>query len=351
MRRLKFRERASTAKERMENIVVTRSERAHGCLLGQAIGDALGAPVEGYSPASIRKHYGYIADFLQDRPVGTDDTEYAVLNALILLEYGLDLDEDDLLDAWRRWLMAPDSGFKGGGFSDVIAMHNLRRGLRPPASGRFNQHGASDGLAMAVGPVGVACAGDPERAAAVAALLGSATNGRDGIHAGQAVAAGVAVAMSGAQPPAILDAALAVLPRDCWTYRALARAAQIVAAQHEPEAAHAALHENIAVSFFPWADIAPEATALAFGAFLIAGGRYREAVTGAVNQGRDADTIGAIAGALAGAYGGIEAIPAQWRARIGPVPGRNFSIVAGIALPELADRLIARFLPADREAS
>jgi ADP-ribosylglycohydrolase len=336
------------AREIMETSKPTPVQRAHGCLLGQAIGDALGAPVEGYSPASIRKHYGYIADFLQDRPVGTDDTEYAVLNALILLEYGLDLDEDDLLDVWRRWLMAPDSGFKGGGFSDVIAMHNLRHGLRPPASGRFNQHGLSDGLAMAVGPVGVACAGDPERAAEVAALIGAVTNGRDGIHAGQAVAAGVAVAMAGADPAAIVEAAMAVLRRDCWTYRALARAVEIAAGGHEPEAAHATLHESIAVSYFPWADIAPEATALAFGAFLIANGRYREAVTGAVNQGRDADTIGAIAGALAGAYSGVEAVPAQWRARIGPVPGRNFRIVAGIDLSELADRLVARFLPDDR---
>jgi len=328
----------------MGDRIATLSERAHGCLLGQAIGDALGAPVEGYTPASIRRRYGYITDFLQDQPVGTDDTEYAVLNALILLEYGLALDEDDLVATWERWLMGPDSGFRGGGFSDVIAMGNLRRGVRPPASGRFNQHGLSDGLAMAVGPVGVACAGEPDRAASVAALLGSVTNGRDGIHAGQAVAAGTAVAMVGAEPGAILEAAMSQVPRDSWTYRSIARAAEIAAGQHEAEAAHAALHEALAVTFFPWTDIAPEATALAFGAFLVAGGRYREAVTGAVNQGRDADTIGAIAGTLAGAYGGIAAVPTEWRERIGPIPGRNFRIVAGIALPDLADRLVARFL-------
>ena len=333
----------------MEHPIVTMRERAHGCLLGQAIGDALGAPVEGYTPAAIRRRYGSITDFLQDQPVGTDDTEYAVLNALILLECGLDLTEDDLRDIWRRWLMAPDSGFRGGGFSDVIAMDNLRRGVRPPASGRFNQHGLSDGLAMAVGPVGVACAGDPDRAAFVAALLGSVTNGRDGIHAGQAVAAGTAVAMGGAEPEAILAAAMAHVPGDSWTYRSLARAAEIAAGHHEAEAAYAALHGALAVTYFPWTDIAPEATALAFGAFLVAAGSYRQAVTGAVNLGRDADTIGAIAGALAGAYGGIAAIPVEWRERIGPVPGRNFRVVASIALPDLADCLVARFLSADQE--
>ncbi len=332
----------------MGTTVVTLRERAHGCLIGQAIGDALGAPVEGYTPASIRKRYGSITDFLQDRPVGTDDTEYAVLNALILLEYGLALNEDDLLDIWRRWLMTPDSGFRGGGFSDLIAMNNLRRGLRPPASGRFNQHGLSDGLAMAVGPVGVACAGEPDRAAAVAALLGSVTNGRDGLHAGQAVAAGTAAAMIGADPDGILATAMAHVPADSWTYRLLDRAGAIAAGHHDAESAHAALYDALAVTYFPWTDIAPEATALAFGAFLVAAGNYREAVIGAVNQGRDADTIAAIAGTLAGAYGGIAAVPVEWRERIGPVPGRNFRVVAGTALPDLADHLVARFLNGDR---
>jgi ADP-ribosylglycohydrolase len=56
-RRPESRKQAPIVKERMENTAVTLSQRAHGCLLGQAIGDALGAPVEGYSPASIRKHY------------------------------------------------------------------------------------------------------------------------------------------------------------------------------------------------------------------------------------------------------------------------------------------------------
>lgn len=245
-------------------------DRAYGCILGQAIGDALGAPVEGYKPSSIRQRYGRITDFLQDHPVGTDDTEYAVLNALILLEYGLDLSEADVYDAWQRWLMTPESGFRGGGFSDKIAMVNLRRGLMPPASGRFNQQMWSDGLAMAVGPVGVACAGDPGRAAQVAARLGATTNGRDGIHAGQAVAVAVAVAMTGASPGEMLAAALAHVPADSWTGRLLRRAADIAAGHAAIWSALDALHDGLAVTFFPWADIAPEAVALAFGAFLAA---------------------------------------------------------------------------------
>lgn len=331
----------------MDSGTITLLDRARGCLVGQAIGDALGAPVEGYKPSSIRQRYGRIDDFLQDHPVGTDDTEYAVLNALILLEVGLEPSEAALLDVWRRWLMAPDSGFSGGGFSDVIAMSNLRRGLRPPGSGRFNQQGWSDGLAMAVGPIGVACAGEPDRAASVAERLGSVTNGRDGIHAGQAIAAGTAVAMTGATVDDILAAALAHVPRDSWTYRMVARAAEIASGHADVWSAQDALHGALAVTFFPWADIAPEAVALAFGAFLAARGDYRAAVTGGVNLGRDADTIGAIAGTLAGAHQGIAAVPLEWQERIGPVPGHNFRVVAGVALADLARRLVARFLDGD----
>jgi len=123
--------------------------------------------------------------------------------------------------------MTPDSGFSGGGFSDVIAMHNLRRGLTPPDCGRFNQQMWSDGLAMA--------------------RRGSVTNGRGGIHAGQAVAAGVAVAVTGQSPDAILAGALAHVPRDSWTYRALHRAGEIAAGAMDMWATLNALHDGVTV--------------------------------------------------------------------------------------------------------
>jgi ADP-ribosyl-[dinitrogen reductase] hydrolase len=40
---------------------------------------------------------------------------------------------------------------------------------------------------------------------------------------------------------------------------------------------------------------------------------FEQAVLSAINLGGDADTVGACTGALAGAYWGLEAIPAQWR--------------------------------------
>jgi ADP-ribosyl-[dinitrogen reductase] hydrolase len=40
---------------------------------------------------------------------------------------------------------------------------------------------------------------------------------------------------------------------------------------------------------------------------------FEQAVLSAINLGGDADTVGACTGALAGAYWGLDAIPARWR--------------------------------------
>ncbi len=51
---------------------------------------------------------------------------------------------------------------------------------------------------------------------------------------------------------------------------------------------------------------------IALGLVVVAGGDYREAVLGAVNYGRDSDSIATMAGAISGALGGAEAVPQDW---------------------------------------
>lgn len=75
---------------------------------------------------------------------------------------------------------------------------------------------------------------------------------------------------------------------------------------------------------------------------------FAEAVAQVVNLGDDADTAGAVAGALAGAAYGLEAIPAAWRAALhGEWPLRSGVRWDAAQLAALADRLAAR--PAVRE--
>jgi ADP-ribosylglycohydrolase len=319
--------------------------RARGSLVGVAIGDAMGAPVEGRSAAAIRAEYGQITGFLSDEAAGTDDTDFTLFNATLLAEHGPAITAELVEAAWRDKLLAPGRAYRPGGFSDVVSTRNLAAGLHAPQSGAFGQQMWSDGVAMAISPAGIVAAGRPALAARLAVALGSVSNGRDGIYAAQAIAAAVAVAMIGASPEMMLAAALASVPDDSWTGRSLRRVAAIHARlSGDLDTALEQLSAELVVPWWPWADLATEAVPLALGAFLAAKGEFRRAVPAGVSLGRDADTIGAIVGSLAGAYGGVDAIPAEWARRAVVAPGKCIGVVAGIDIAEIAGRLVDRSL-------
>ena len=323
--------------------------RARGALLGVAIGDAMGAPVEGRSAAEIRAQYGRITGFLSDAAVGTDDTDFTLFNALLLAEYGPAITIAQVEAEWRDKLLGPGRAYRPGGFSDVVSTRNLLAGLHAPQSGAWGHQMWSDGVAMAISGAGIVAAGDPELAGRLAVTLGSVSNGRDGIFAAQAIAAAIAVAMTGATPTTMFEAAVAAAPADSWTGRSLRRAAAIVERLSDDlDTALAQLSDELVVPWWPWADLVTEAVPLALGAFLAAKGDVRAAVPAGVSLGRDADTIGAIVGSLAGAYGGVDQIPPEWLGRAEMAPGKCIGAVAGTDITALAERLVDRALERQR---
>jgi hypothetical protein len=56
-------------------------DRATGSLYGPAIGDALGAPCEGWSAERIGAEHRWVDRYVTEDVAGTDDTEFAVLCA------------------------------------------------------------------------------------------------------------------------------------------------------------------------------------------------------------------------------------------------------------------------------
>ena len=133
-------------------------------MAGLAIGDAIGRPVEGLSAAEIQERYGRVTGYLTDTPAGSDDTEYALLTASTILRVGTGATREDFAQSWIDEVLPQADGFAGGGFSEMAAIDNLRRGLRPPLSGD-HIHSWSDGLAMRVAPIGIAANGDRALAA------------------------------------------------------------------------------------------------------------------------------------------------------------------------------------------
>jgi len=317
-------------------------DAARGCFVGLAVGDALGQPTEGKTPAAIRARWGRIEGLLDPAAAVSDDTEYALFSARILLERGGDLTAEGVADAWSIHVVPQTGPFKGAGFSEMAAIDHLRRGLRPPASGR-HYHAWSDGLAMRVAPYGIFAAGRPGEAARLAAVDGSVSHDGEGIHAGVAVAASLAAAMSAgpADLDAVLDLALDHVPDDSWTARALRRGLALGRAAADPWAAIDPLHDALAVRGYPWMDLGPEAVGLAWGLLAAGRGDFPTTLLAAVNLGRDADTVAAICGATLGALYGLDVVPHEWRGVLRPAEGRCLACVAGMDLLETADRLVA----------
>jgi ADP-ribosylglycohydrolase len=322
----------------------------YGALIGQAVGDALGAPTEGLTRAQIVERYGWVSDFIDDDPAGTDDTEYAVLTARLLLAHGERLTPQQVGAGWTKQLVGQEGGFFGGGFSEMTAINNLRAGLAPPVTGSDNHEMWSDGAAMRIAPVGILCAGDPLGAARLAAVEAQVSHARDGIYCAQVVAAAVAQALVSDSWESVLEGGLAAAPADSWTARSIRRAVEIGRSYTELPAALDELYDKISIFHYPFADVGPEATALAMGVFAAAKGDYVQAVLGGTNVGRDADTIAAMAGAMAGALHGAEAVPGHWRRRINTVRGHCIRSTAGTDLAELARDLHSALLRKDTAA-
>jgi ADP-ribosylglycohydrolase len=316
--------------------------RARGALFGAAVGDAMGAPLEGRSATQIREQYGRVTGFVSDATSGTDDTDFTLFNAYLLATYGKSITLEQVESEWRDKLLGPARAYRPGGFSDVISTRNLTAGVRAPLSGAFNHQMWSDGVAMAIGAAGIVGAGQPHLAARLAVTLGSVSNARDGIAAAQAVAAAIAVAMVGASPREMLAAGVNAAPPDSWTGRVLRRAVSVASGRDDLDVTLERLAEDVVVGWWPWADLAPEAVALAFGSFAAAQGDFRRVVPAAISLGRDADTIGAMAGAMAGAYGGRDAIPDEWAARATISPGKCIGFVADLDFEMLAAQLVAQ---------
>lgn len=319
-------------------------DRARGAMLGLAVGDAIGAPVENMKPSQIRERWGRIEGFVSDSPAGTDDTEYAIFSGLLLAEHGSGLSLAHVETAWHEWIADLDEGpFRGAGFSERGTLENLRRGLAAPISAQ-HRHAWSDGLAMRATPFGVFAAGRPAEAARLVAIDGTVSHDGEGIFGGRAVAAGVAAAMVSDTTDAVVQAALSVIPEDSWTSRSLQRAVSAARrARRDPAAAplsvERAVRSSVVIGGYPWTDLAPEAVGLALGAFVAARGDFAGAVLTAVNMGRDADTTAAVAGALAGAMRGASAVPAAWADEIRPVRGTCLPSMAGRHVLDIADRL------------
>lgn len=322
-----------TKKQLLEDPAKLR-DRARGVMAGLAIGDSFG---DASRKPENQLAYGITTDFGDGAAWSTDDTEFGLLTAQTLIECGGRLTRAAVADAWRAHVVSLDRELNRGGASEMEAAENLRRGLEPPFTGLYNSFGHSDGAAMRAAPIGVAFAGDLAGAARAAETDACVSHSRDGVWGAQAVACAVAAAMAGAGMEEILSAAIAPVPEDSWLHFAMRAAFDIVdAAGGDFLKAWMPLHDRLATRYKA---ATAEAVAQAFGVLRLCHGDFKTGVIAAGNFGRDADTIGAICGAILGAHFGIANLPARWVEKTRYPTGTCLPVAKGMDVLEVADRL------------
>lgn len=99
------------------------------------------------------------------------------------------------------------------------------------------------------------------------------------------------------------------IPADSWLGRAMGRAMSICDQEGSIENAWERLHTEL---WTPVHSVSPEAIPQIYALFRLTGGDFRQGMFWGGNFGRDADTIGAVIGALSGAQHGVSMIPEGW---------------------------------------
>ncbi|MEF8974515.1 MAG: ADP-ribosylglycohydrolase family protein [Haloarcula sp.] len=280
-------------------------EDARGVLLGVACGDALGRPVEGWPAARIQRRYGTVSTMLADGvhglPAGsiTDDTELTRRLARSLAERD-GWDPDDAAERFVRWFRGDPTGIGGMTYrvlSRIAGGEDWRRASRAVWEASPEGRNAGNGSLMRCAPVAVAFAGDRERLCTASRessmLTHWDTRCRD---ACAALNVAIAAASRGDAPVA---AALDDLGDD-------GHEDVTAALERGRVAADAGRTDRLPVTGYV-VDTLEAAVGHA-----LAADSAREAIVTAVNNGGDADTVGAVAGALAGARYGAESLPDAW---------------------------------------
>lgn len=285
-------------------------ERFEGCLVGLAIGDALGMPVEGLRPELIQKRYGKVEDFLPapHRGLGpgqfTDDTQMMIIHAESIVEKGR-VDPEDLARRFVRWLTEGTS--RGIGYTTWKAILRLKQGASWMESGEEGEFAAGNGVAMRIAPVGLLNAWTPERLKEDVEKAGIITHRNpEALKGGLAVAYAVAKLASGASPEGFLEKVCEFVG-PCKVTDNLRKAGKLLRDKVEPEQA---------LQILGTGGYVVETVASAFYCFLRTPEDFKASVITAVMGGNDADTTAAITGALSGAFNGLSAIPGQWVERV-----------------------------------
>jgi ADP-ribosyl-[dinitrogen reductase] hydrolase len=296
---------------------ISELDRYRGCLLGLACGDALGTTVE-FLP---RGTFPPLADVVGGGPfelppgAWTDDTSMALCLAHSLL-HRRGFDAADQMNRYCDWsehgyLSSTGRCFDIG--TTVAAALARHRSTGNPFAGSTDPRTAGNGCIMRLAPVPMYYALDPRLAVHCSGESARTTHGApEAVECTRLFGAQLRAALAGAAKDEIL-----LGHGHSPTVESVAAIAAGGFREKEEREIRGSGYVVQSLEAALWCFATTDT--------------YRDAVLRAANLGDDADTTAAIAGQLAGAHYGVEAIPPRWRD----------TLVMGEEIDTLAARLLA----------
>jgi ADP-ribosylglycohydrolase len=283
-----------------------------GCILGTAVGDALGLPYEGLSRRRAARMFGPPTGhrFLMGRGMVSDDTEHTCMVAQALTASGGDVDRFRRHLSWRfrLWLLGVPAGI---GWATLLSILRLWIGISPQRSGVFS---AGNGPAMR------------------AAILGAAIDDRDALRELVRASSRMTHSDPKAEYGALAVALAAQVARQNEVVSGRAFLDQLKSAPGGEggklislitDAVKAVEDGTSTTAFAESLGLARGVSGymyhtvpVALHAWLSHPRDYRAAVTAVIECGGDADSTAAIVGGIVGTAVGKEGIPAEWLNRI-----------------------------------
>ena len=284
-----------------------------GALLGTAVGDALGASFEGGGVLGEALESLYPKVIERRRTlVYTDDTHMMIGVAESLIEKkGFDPEHM----AWtfiRNWEEEPFRGY-GPGPPRIFRM--IKNGEPWDKAARKLYGGGSfgNGAAMRIAPIGVFFHDRPEELKEAALRSSDITHahplGREGglLQAGAVALATKLKPEEKLDPEEFLLSLSGLIEEEVLKAKLIKIGELLGRGERNPERVARELGNGVE---------AQNSVPSAIFSFLSHPHSFREAVLFAISLGGDTDTIGAMTGAISGAFLGSEAIPEEWKRRL-----------------------------------
>ena len=313
-------------------------DKIKGCLIGVAAGDALGMPSSMMSPEEINESFGIIDNFLpapEDHLIHhgmvagevTDDTQQTLALADSIIETGK-VDPLNIAEHLIKW--GEDMGIFNSdlaGPSTLRALSMIRNGKSIENSGKV---GDTNGACMRIASIGIYGNGDMNRTLdAVANACKATHNTNIAIAGASAIAIVIGKALNGEKDIDILiqhakeAVSLGMKRGNIWYSASIEKridwVMDLIEKSESKEQAMLDIYRYIGAGVQ-----ISETVPTCLGIIKLAKGDPVETVKIAANLGGDCDTIGAIAGSMAGAIGGAQAFSKDWMEKLEKVNNINF---------------------------